>query len=184
MYQCRLQVCAYVCMFVCMYVCIFVYPELHHTQHECIVFEAAFYATLVTETVLSQFVSFGIQPHDFLGTSNSDEAAAMDQALDFINAFPECAAWHVTALSADKRQCLFNRQSIGRAPLLEALPQWLQLNRCHVFVRPLLSNLVFLDLDDYKGRWEDLLAVRPRCVTSTSAGDAQVHTMIYLCRDD
>ena len=97
----------------------------------------------------------------------------MEAALEFCSAFPEYSSFHVTVLSQDKKQCLVNRQSLSPQAVRTSLHQWLSLSRVHVFVRPLLGRLVFLDLDAFAGSWDTLIRLRPQVVAETSAGHFQ-----------
>ena len=109
----------------------------------------------------------------------SDFPSRMDQALDFLASFPEAVAFHVTCLSQDKKHCLVNRQSVGRQALIDALPQWLSLNQTHVFIRPLIGSLVFLDLDTWNGSIQSLIDLKARVVTCTSRTNYQA----WFCID-
>ena len=82
--------------------------------------------------------------------------------------FSEALAFHVTCLSQDKKHCLVNRQIVGRLALIDALLQWLSLNQTHVFIRPLIGSLVFLDLDTWNGSIQSLIDLKARVVTCTS----------------
>ena len=95
------------------------------------------------------------------------EFGCMEGALAFIGAFPEARAWHLTILTSDKR-CLVNKASITTQDLLRGLDSWLTLQKVHVFIRPLLLPLVFLDLDDFTGPWPELTQLRPRVISQTS----------------
>ena len=99
-------------------------------------------------------------------------AFGMDAAIQFIAAFPDAHAWHVTLLTPDKR-CIVNKPAIPTEELRKALPAWLQLAHTHVFLRPLLSHLVFLDLDAYRGSWATLVELAPRILSETSSGNYQ-----------
>lgn len=55
----------------------------------------------------------------------------------------------------------------------QPLPFWMDLQGVHVFIRPLLNTLIFLDLDRFAGSFEQLVALQPRCITSTSPGNYQ-----------
>lgn len=96
----------------------------------------------------------------------------MEGALAFVGAFPEARAWHLTILTSDKR-CLVNKASITTQDLQRGLDSWLALHQFHVFIRPLLSTLVFLDLDDFSGPWPELTQLRPRVISQTSEKNFQ-----------
>lgn len=96
----------------------------------------------------------------------------MDGALQFLAAFPEASSWHVTVLTPDKR-CIVNKPALPTDEFRKSLPAWLQLSGVHVFVRPLLARLVFLDLDNFKGNWETLVELQPRIISETSPGNFQ-----------
>ena len=97
---------------------------------------------------------------------------SMEEALRFIAAFPDALAFHVTVLSSEKR-CLTNKTSIGAAQLRRELKQWLDLRHVHIYIRPLLSTLIFLHLDAYKKDWDVLVRLRPRALVQTSPGNYQ-----------
>ena len=76
-------------------------------------------------------------------------------AFTFLESFPEAKAWHLTVL--DKRKISINNEkTMSTQKLRLALPHMLGLSNVHVFVRPLLSNLVFVDLDDFATHSKDL----------------------------
>ena len=100
------------------------------------------------------------------------DKSGMEAALQFLAAFPDASSWHVTILSPDKR-CIINKPAVGTDEFRQALPAWLQLHDVHFFVRPLLSRLIFLDLDKFAGRWTELVELQPRVITETSPGNYQ-----------
>jgi len=93
--------------------------------------------------------------------------------------FSEELAFHVTCLSQDKKHCLVSRQIVGRQALIDALLQWLSLNQTHVFIRPLIGSLVFLDLDTWNGSIQSLIDLKARVVTCTSRTNYQA----WFCID-
>ena len=44
----------------------------------------------------------------------------------------------------------------------------------HIFIRPVMSNVVMVDLDGFKGKLDDLLRLQPRALVQASAGHYQV----------
>ena len=97
---------------------------------------------------------------------------AMDLAVRFLASFPEAQAYHLTILSSEKR-CLINKGSIAPEPLRKQLKVYMDMQNVHVFIRPLLGSLVFLDLDDFQGSWESVVQLRPRVLSETSPGNFQ-----------
>ena len=53
------------------------------------------------------------------------------------------------------------------------MPAWLQLAHTYVFLRPLLSHLVFPHLDAYRGSWATLVELAPRILSETLSGNYQ-----------
>ena len=102
-------------------------------------------------------------------------ADSMAASLHFLELFPECRAWDVVILDQQKKK-LDGDPSMATATLRSKLSQWMALHNVHIFVRPLLGNLVFLDLDGFflhnKG-FEQLLQLRPRALVKTSEGNYQ-----------
>lgn len=92
----------------------------------------------------------------------------MEAALGFISAFPDCRAFHFTVLSQDKTQCLLNKPSLAREDVPASMEAWLKLSRVHIFVRPQLGNVIFLDLDAWAGQWDTLVKLQPRAIVETS----------------
>ena len=109
---------------------------------------------------------------DFFSEHCRTLVPGMDSALHFIAAFPEARSWHVTILTPEKR-CVVNKPAIATEELRKSLGAWLQLHAVHIFVRPLISRLVFLDLDQFQGHWADLVALQPRIISQTSPGNFQ-----------
>ena len=75
--------------------------------------------------------------------------------MSFVECFPECAAWHLTVLDKQKG-CITNRPAMSSETLRQQLHNILALDNVHVFIRPQLSNLIFLDLDDFSKSNKDL----------------------------
>ena len=96
----------------------------------------------------------------------------MEAAKLFVSLWPECRAWHVTILTHEKR-AVVHRPAVATQELLASLDAWLRLQQVHVFIRPLINTLVFLDLDGFHGDWQALQRLRPRCISQTSAGNYQ-----------
>ena len=97
------------------------------------------------------------------------------QALLFLEAFPEAAAWKVCVLTRDKKP-LLSAPAMSSLQLRLQLRSWLQKDGVHFFVRPLISNLVFLDLDQFgpdPEKWELLVRLQPRAVVRSSPGNYQ-----------
>ncbi len=94
-------------------------------------------------------------------------------ALRFIDCFPEAAAWNVTLLTEEKRAIVAKPQC-SRDALLKDLKGWLSMKAVHFFVRPLLNNVVMIDLDEFKGDMDVLVALQPRALVNTSPGNYQL----------
>ena len=71
----------------------------------------------------------------------------------FHRSFPDAQAFHVTTLSAEKC-CVVNKPSISPQVLRSQLKPWLDLSNVHVFIQPLLGNLMFVNLDGYRKTWD------------------------------
>ena len=80
----------------------------------------------------------------------------MEVARQFVALFPEAQAYHISVLTPEKR-VVVHRPSIATAAFLKNLDAWLRLEGVHVFCRPLLRTLVFLDLDGFQKNWQTLL---------------------------
>jgi hypothetical protein len=98
-------------------------------------------------------------------------------ALRFVECFPEAEAFNVILLTEEKRT-IHHRPRCSRQSLLSELPNWLKLKEVHFFIRPLLSSVVMVDLDGYKGDLETIVRLRPRALTSTSPGNYQAWFMV------
>ena len=72
-------------------------------------------------------------------------------------------------LSEQKRPLIATPQ-ISRRVLEHSLQEWLGMYKVHMFIRPLMSNVVMVDLDDFKGKLDDVLRLQPRALVQTSAG--------------
>ena len=95
--------------------------------------------------------------------------------MSFLEAFPDAKAWHLTVLSQDK-VCKTNLTNVSTESLHAKLSQLLRQRDVHVFVRPLLSNLILLDLDDFDAsgkHLEEVLSLQPRALVRTSPSNYQ-----------
>ena len=75
---------------------------------------------------------------------------------------------------------VFDAAHISKTDLSLALPEWLKLHHTHTFIRTLLGRLVFLDLDQFEGSIDSLIALQPRCLTQTSPNNLQA----WICLDE
>ena len=97
-------------------------------------------------------------------------------ALSFIDCFPEAQAWHFTVVDKQKEP-ITNAPQLSTAKLRLTLPHALGLKNVHVFIRPLLSNLIFVDLDEftkYNKDLEEVIKLQPRALVRTSESCYQV----------
>ena len=97
----------------------------------------------------------------------------MEAALTFLESFPEAQAWHITVLDQQKVH-ITNAERMSPSMVRRSLQWWLGLRNVHIFVRPLLSNLVFLDLDNFEEANKDLsdvIQLQPRAVVRSSPGN-------------
>ena len=93
--------------------------------------------------------------------------------MEFLGFFPEAHAWNVSILSTGKRAVVY-RPSCSRDFLRKKLQTWLSFHNIHVFIRPWLCTLVFLDLDGLPSQhWEALVRLQPRAIVETSPGNLQ-----------
>ncbi|CAK0800224.1 unnamed protein product, partial [Prorocentrum cordatum] len=84
-------------------------------------------------------------------------------------------AWHFTVLD-EQKHCITNTPAMATDKLRAALKTFLGTHSAHVFVRPLLGNFVFLDLDDFTTHNKDLtevLSLKPRALVRTSPNKYQ-----------
>ena len=93
-------------------------------------------------------------------------------ALQFLQCFPEAVAFNVTLLTEERRHVLSLPQC-SRPHLLQNLGTWLGMTSCHFFIRPHMANLIMVDLDNYTGQLEAVLALKPRALVCTSPGNYQ-----------
>ena len=96
-------------------------------------------------------------------------------ALSFLECFSEAEAWHLTVCDQQKVG-ITNANAMSTQKLRQTLPHVLSLRTVHVFIRPLLSNIIFLDLDDFWKNNKDLAEViklQPRALVRTSEGNYQ-----------
>ena len=70
-------------------------------------------------------------------------------ALEFVGLFPECQAWDAVLLDQQKKR-VDGGQYMSTTTLRSKLPLWMAWPTHHIFVRPLLGNLVFIDLDGFE----------------------------------
>jgi hypothetical protein len=97
------------------------------------------------------------------------------QAIQFLEAFPEAAAWKVVILDRDKQR-KFLGPEMSCKEVRKHLGAWVQQRNAHVFVRPLIANLVFLDLDKFpigQEHFGALVRLQPRAIVRTSNGNYQ-----------
>ena len=85
---------------------------------------------------------------------NSHHDRPSGHSIALLELFPECKAWDKLRLDEHKKK-LTGGQSLPTAARGN-LSQWLALSHVHVFVRPLLGNIVFVDLDDFFKRNKNL----------------------------
>ena len=98
--------------------------------------------------------------------------AAHGQALQFLEAFPEAKAFSIALLTEEKR-AIVSKPQCSRAAIVKELEGWLAMRAVHFFIRPLMANLVMLDLDAYGGDMDVLVALQPRALVRTSPGNYQ-----------
>ena len=97
------------------------------------------------------------------------------QAIQFLEAFPEAAAWKVCILTKEK-QPMFSGREMSSVEIRKSLSTWVQQRNAHVFVRPLMGNLVFLDLDKFpigQEHFSALVRLQHRAILRTSTGNYQ-----------
>ena len=107
--------------------------------------------------------------------SSAMSATNVGAARTFVKCFPDANAWHLTVLDRQKN-CITDVPSMPTHMLRTTLPHTFGLRNVHVFIRPLLSNLIFLDLDkfhEHNANLDELLLLRPRAVTRTSENNLQ-----------
>ena len=87
----------------------------------------------------------------------------------FLRCFPEANAYCVTVLDREKKP-LRHFASIPAGPLRAQLPEILHIGaKGHVFLRPNMFNVVFLDMDSpIPEAVNDAFRLLPRLVTQTS----------------
>jgi len=103
-------------------------------------------------------------------------------AVQFLELFPECQAWDVVILDQQKRK-IGGAPSMATALVRSKISEWMAMYNTHVFIRPLLGNLVFLDLDSYFSHNKDfdlLFKLRPRAVVRTSQDNYQAWLTLPL----
>ena len=87
---------------------------------------------------------------------------AEQEALRFIDAFPEALTFNVTVLSADKSIKFVHLSQCSRRLLLDKLTSWLSMRPTHFFIRPIMNNLIMIDLDEYRGGFDIITRLQPR----------------------
>jgi hypothetical protein len=101
--------------------------------------------------------------------------ADLAQAIQFLEAFPEAAAWKVCILGRDKNP-MFSGPEMSSIEVRKRLSTWVKQRNAHVFVRPLMANIVFLDLDKFPVGHEyfgALVRLQPRAIVRTSNDNYQ-----------
>ena len=98
-------------------------------------------------------------------------------AVRFVDCFPEAEIFDVLLLTEEKAKIIYEPKCTKQR-LLTQLPDWLKLQSLHFFIRPLVGNLVLVDLDNYRGDLELVLRLKPRALTSTSPGNYQAWFML------
>jgi hypothetical protein len=96
-------------------------------------------------------------------------------ALHFLELFPECEAWDALVLDQQKKK-LGGSPNMSTPMLRRGLAGWMALSNVHIFIRPLLGNIVFVDLDGFFNHHNNLnqvMHLRPRAVVKTSPGNFQ-----------
>ena len=76
--------------------------------------------------------------------------------------------------SPKKNRAVVAKPQLCRMALIKEMQAWLSMESVHFFIRPLLGNLVMVDLDNFQGDMEVLLALRPRALVRTSVGNYQI----------
>ena len=99
--------------------------------------------------------------------------SAESEAHRFLQCFPDSQSFTVLVLLSEKK-ALISRPQANLTIVHQELPQWLRLQGVHIFIRPNLSNLCMIDLDNYTGPMEQLFALQPRALTRTSVGNLQM----------
>ena len=99
--------------------------------------------------------------------------SAESEAIRFLQCFPDSQSFTVLVLTSEKK-ALISRPQASLTIVHQELPQWLRLPGVHIFIRPNLSNLCMIDLDNYAGSMEQLFALQPRALTRTSVGSLQM----------
>ncbi|CAJ1402407.1 unnamed protein product, partial [Effrenium voratum] len=117
----------------------------------------------------------GCQKPSECQSSEQDHAGA----LQFVQVFPEAKSWHVLLLDPGRKEAIVSRPQVSTQQLLSELRRWLQL-KAHFFVRPHLSTVAMMDLDNFKGSLDRVLKLQPRVVVETSHKCFQV----WLTLDD
>ena len=72
-------------------------------------------------------------------------------ALRFLEAFPEATAFNVVLVRAHDKMPVVSRPQCSAAELHKNLPTWLSFHKVHFFIRPLMANVVMVDLDAFDG---------------------------------
>ena len=89
------------------------------------------------------------------------------QAFQFLELFPEAVAWKICILTKEKKECILSAPSMSSTEVHKRISGWLKQTNVHVFVRPLMANLVFLDLDKFpvdNDNFGVLVRLKPRAI--------------------
>ena len=111
----------------------------------------------------------------FLFQSISLGTMQLQSALSFVDMFPEARGWDVCIAEQNKKPLLYAPQ-MSAFELRRRLKDdsWLNTS-VHVFIRPLMNNVVFLDLDKFPGgdALAHLHSLQPRAIVRTSQSNLQ-----------
>ena len=77
--------------------------------------------------------------------------SAISAALRFLEVFPEAKAFNVVLVRAHDKRPVVSRPQCSADELHKNLPNWLALHKVHFFIRPLMANVVLVDLDAFDG---------------------------------
>ena len=72
-------------------------------------------------------------------------------AQRFLQVFPEATLFSFNVLRAVDKKAITSRPQCSAAELYTSLSYWLSMPQVHVFLRPLMANLIMIDLDEFKG---------------------------------
>ena len=71
----------------------------------------------------------------------------------------------------EPNMCVVSRPQCSGDELRKNLADWLTMPQVHFYIRPLLGNLVIIDVDDYGGHEDLLVKLQPRALVQTSPGN-------------